>query len=149
MTALPPLIALASGQKVRPRKATTRPLEIHLRMAVAKLLREHCLPDWQRTHIAHGEVRDIRTAIKLKNMGLKRGWPDFVLIPSTGQLHCLELKRLGEKLSENQVAYQAWCIRHGVPHPTYRTLDEALTILDAWGCLRIELAGLARKGGEP
>jgi VRR-NUC domain len=80
-------------------------------------------------------------------MGLKRGWPDFVLIPPTGQLHCLELKRLGEKLSEDQIAFQTWCIRHGVPHSVCRTIDEVLAGLDHWQCLRIKIAGRAVPDG--
>lgn len=67
-------------------------------MAVAKILRDHALPEWQWTHIAHGEVRDIRTAAKLKAMGVRKGWPDFILVPPSGQLRCIELKRIGEKL---------------------------------------------------
>lgn len=52
MTELPPLIALAQGRKPRARRApVTRPLEIHLHMTVAKLLRDHCRPDWQWCHI--------------------------------------------------------------------------------------------------
>jgi hypothetical protein len=108
MTVLPPLLQLAAGRKARPRRASpVRPLEVVLHMAVAKILRDHCRPDSQWTHIAHGEARDIRTAAKLKQMGVRRGWPDFVLVPPTGQLHCLELKRTGEKLSD-QKAFHLW-----------------------------------------
>ena len=91
MTALPPLLQLAAGRKARPRRAPLiRPPEVVLHMTVAKLLRDHCRPDWQWTHIAHGEARDVRTATKLKQMGVRRGWPDFILAPPAGQLHCLE-----------------------------------------------------------
>ena len=141
MTEFPPLLALAQGRKVRPRKApVARPKEIELHFAVAKVLRQYCRPDWQWTHIGHGEVRDIRTAAKLKHMGLKRGWPDFVLVPPAGQLHCLELKRSGERLTEDQAVFQAWCIAHGVPHAVCCTLDEVLAVLNSWMCLRIRIA---------
>ncbi len=43
------------------------------------------------THVPAGEIRNKRTAAKLN--GTKPGWPDFILTPPTGQLHCLELKR--------------------------------------------------------
>jgi hypothetical protein len=76
MSTIPPLLALAAGRKPRPRKAPAfRPKEITLHCAVAKLLREHCLETSRWTHIGHGEVRDIRTAVKLKNMGLRKGMP--------------------------------------------------------------------------
>ena len=139
---MPPLLARMEGKRSRPRKAPVdRPKEIQLHMSVAKVLRDHARPDWQWCHIASGELRDKRTAGKLKNMGMKAGWPDFVLIPPTGQLHCLELKRLGEDLSEPQQDFQTWCIRHGVPHSVVFTFDQALAVLDAWRCLRIKIGG--------
>lgn len=139
---LPPLLMIAEGRKPRVRKAPLiRPKEIALHMAVAKVLREHCLPEWQWTHIASGELRDIRTASKLKRMGVRRGWPDFILVPPAAQLHCLELKRAGEDLTEDQEAFRLWCVSHGVPHCIAYSLDEALVALDAWKCLRIRIGG--------
>jgi hypothetical protein len=108
-------------------------------MSVAKVLRDHALPQWQWTHIPSGELRDIRTAVKLKRMGTKPGWPDFVLIPPSGQLHCLEVKRIGETLSDVQEDFRLWCISHGVPHSVVFTFDQALAALDAWACLRIKI----------
>ena len=139
MRATIPFLSLAAGRKPRARKAP-RPKEIMLHMAVAKVLREHALPSWQWTHIGHGEVRDIRTAVKLKRMGQKRGWPDFVLVPPTGQMHCLELKREGEYLTKEQETFQTWCIAHAIPHAVCRTFDEALAVLDWWKCLRVKFS---------
>jgi VRR-NUC domain len=137
---IPPLLMLAEGRRPRLRKAPqSRPKEIVLHMAVAKMLREHCRPDWLWTHIASGELRDVRTAGKLKQMGSKPGWPDLVLVPPTGQLHCLELKRRGKTLSAEQEQFQLHCIRHNIPHSVAFNFDEALAVLDAWGCLRITL----------
>jgi VRR-NUC domain len=134
---------IAQGRKPRARKAPIpRPKELTLHFAVAKLLREHALPDWQWTHVGHGEARDIRTASKLKQMGLRAGWPDFVLIQPSGQLHCLELKRLGEGLSEDQEEFRIWCVRHGVPHVVAHNLDEVLIAFDRWSCLRIRIGGV-------
>jgi hypothetical protein len=139
---VPPLLMLAEGHKPRLRKAPlARPKEIALHMAVAALLRKHARPSWLWTHVANGEVRDPRTAGKLKQMGLQPGWPDFVLVPPRGQLHCLELKRLGETLTDQQKEFRFWCIRNGVPHVTAHTVDEVLIAFDAWGCLSIKIAG--------
>jgi hypothetical protein len=150
MTALPPLLQLAAGRKARPRRVPLiRPLEVVLHMTVAKLLRDHCRPDWQWTHIAHGETRDIRSATKLKQMGVRRGWRDFILVPPVGQLHCLELKRIGEKLSPDQEEFRLWCVSHGVPHAIAFTIDDALLALDRWDCLTIKIpdrAGIMREG---
>jgi hypothetical protein len=97
------------------------------------------------THVANGEARDPRTAGKLKQMGLQPGWPDFVLVPPRGQLHCLELKRLGETLSDAQEDFRFWCIRNDVPHVTAHTMGEVLVAFDAWDCLSIKIAGGAHE----
>jgi hypothetical protein len=142
MRATPPLLALAAGKKVRPRRAPViRPKEITLHMSVAEVLREHALPTWRWSHFPAGEHRNIQTAARLKRMGLQKGWPDFVLVPPAGRLHCLELKRIGEKLSDEQEDFQLWCIRHNIPHSVAFAFDEALAVLDAWGCLRVKIGG--------
>ncbi len=120
------------------------PREVTLHFAVAKLLDDYAHPDWLHSHFPAGEERDDRTAAKLKRMGLKRGWPDFVLIAPWGLLHALELKRVGEDLTEDQDAFQAWCLAHNVPHALCRTMDEVLAVFGRWGCLRFKVAGGAR-----
>jgi hypothetical protein len=142
MTAMPPLLLLAEGRKPRPRKAPrVRPLEIVLHMAVAKLLREHCRPEWQWFHPGTGELRDLKTAVKLKQMGLKPGLPDIALISPSGLFHGIELKREGELLSEDQENFRVWCTRRGVPFAVAYSFDEALIALDAWNVLRIKTGG--------
>jgi hypothetical protein len=142
MKATPPLLAICAGRKPRPRKAPqSRPKEISTHVAVAKVLLDHARPEWLWTHIASGELRDVRTAAKLKAMGVRRGWPDFILVPPAGQLHSLELKRIGEDLTDDQEAFQLHCIRHGWPHSVAYSLDDALAAFDHWGCLRIKIGG--------
>ena len=69
----PPLLRLMDGKKTRPRKAPrTAPKESVLHIAVANTLRDHALPEWQWTHVPSGELRDMRTAVKLKRMGVRR-----------------------------------------------------------------------------
>jgi len=140
----PPLLLLAEGRRPRvlQRTAQLKPRESALHFQVAKLLRAHALPTWQWTHWPGGEeIRDARTAAKLKQMGTKAGWPDFILVPPIGQLHCLELKRTGEDLTVEQGAFRDWCVGHGVPHAVARSIDEALAVFSGWGCLRIVIGG--------
>jgi hypothetical protein len=140
MMTLPPLLALAAG--VRRRKPSApRPKEIALHMAVADILRRFSRPDWRWSHFPAGEHRDVKTAAKLKAMGVQRGWPDFVLFDPSGRLHALELKREGESLTEDQEDFQTWCIARGVPHSVSRSMDAALTVLGDWGALRIKIGG--------
>jgi hypothetical protein len=140
MTAIPPLLLLAEGRKPRARRApVSKPKEIKLHVSIVRILRDHCRPEWQWFHPGSGELRDIRTAVKLKRMGLKPGLPDIALISPKGFFHGLELKRRGESLSEAQKDFQLWAIRHGIPHSIAFTFDQALAVLDAWGALRIRI----------
>jgi len=110
-------------------------------MPVADTLRRFCRPSWKWGHYPAGEHRDVRTAAKLKAMGVQRGWPDIILFDPDGLLHALELKRQGEHLTEEQEAFAAWCAGHGVPHVVAHTLDQVLTAFNEWGCLTIKIAG--------
>jgi hypothetical protein len=132
----------AEGRKPRLRKAPPiRPREVKLHTDVAKVLRDHCLPDWLWWHTPNGERRDVQTGARLKRMGVKPGVPDFLLISPYGSVRFLELKRIGETLSETQEEFRIFCIRQGIPHAIAWTFDEALTAHDHWGCLRIKIGG--------
>ena len=137
--AVPPLLAIAEGRRVRlqaRRAAAQSPKEIALHMAVAGTLRRSIRPDWRWSHYPAGELRNPRTAGKLKRMGVMPGWPDLLLLSPRGLLHGLELKRAGADLSDAQEIFERWAITHGVPYSVAWSTDEALTILRAWGCLR-------------
>lgn len=137
MKSVPPLLAITRARRARPRKPHVhRPLEQSIHFAVVDALRQLCAPDWRWSHFPAGEARDARTGAKLKRMGTKPGWPDFVLISPRGMFHALELKRLGGSLSDDQQGFQTWCIAHGVPHGVAYSLDDALAIFCHWGCLR-------------
>ena len=142
MTTIPPLLMIAAGRRVRPRKPSApRPKEIALHMSVAELLRRFARSDWRWSHFPAGEHRDVRTAAKLRAMGVQRGWPDFTLFDPNGRLHAFELKREGETLTDDQEDFQTWCIARGVPHSVSRSVDEALMVLRAWNVLRVTVGG--------
>jgi hypothetical protein len=141
MNAIPPLLMICGGT-ARARKApVARPKECALQCAVADVLRRHALPSWRWSHFPAGEWRGVVTGARLKRMGLMRGFPDFQVISPAGLFHGLELKRAGEILTDDQEAFQLWCIRNGIPYSVCWTIDEALAVLDAWGCLRIKIGG--------
>lgn len=138
----PPLLMLAEGRKPRARKTQLdRPKEYRLQKDVADVLKDHALPEWRWSHFPAGERRDVRTGARLKRMGLKKGWPDFQLVSPRGLFHALELKRIGEDLTDEQADFQLWCVRSGVSYAVARTLAEALTALDHWQCLRVKIGG--------
>lgn len=74
-------------------------------------------------------------------MGLRKGRPDIQLVSPAVVYHGLELKRRGEDLTPEQQDFQSWAIRNGVAHSVADSFDDALKILDFWGCLRIRIGG--------
>jgi len=140
--ATPPLLLLAQGRKPRARKAPTiRPREIRLHLDVARVLRDHCLPEWVWWHTPNGGRRDVKEAAKLKLLGTRAGVPDLILISPYGSVRLLELKRPGETLSDAQEEFRIHCIRHGIPHAIAYDFNQALIALDHWGCLRLKIGG--------
>ena len=141
---------MAGGKPRLRRVRVPVPKEIKLHVPVAELLRDHCLPDWKWTHI-NRTARDGRQGKILKTMGVVPGWPDFILVSPHGSMRCLELKRLGEEPNDAQKQFRLWCIAHGVPHVVAWTMDQVLSALDSWGCLRITIARSAgcREAASP
>jgi hypothetical protein len=130
---------MMSGKKVRPRRARDPvPLEIVLHVHVADLLRAHCLPDWRWTHI-NRKAKDAREGKIFKTMGVNPGWFDFELIHGPSRVaHFLDVKRVGEDLSETQLEFRDWCTKWNIPHAVAWTLDDVLRVFAIWGCLRVE-----------
>jgi hypothetical protein len=137
MTAIPPLLLLCEGRRPRPRKApVARPKESLLQCAVADLLRRRARPDWRWSHFPAGEWRGVVTGAKLKRFGLMRGFPDLQLISPAGLFYGLELKRVGESLTDDQEAFQLWAIRNGIHYSVAFNSEQAFAVLTAWNCLR-------------
>jgi hypothetical protein len=110
-------------------------------MTTAGLLRQHCLESCVWFHPATGEHRDVRTVAKLKAMGVRRGIPEFCLIGPGGQVHFMELKRIGGQLTPEQEDLRLWSVRSAVPYVVARTIDDVLTAFDEWQCLRVKIGG--------
>jgi hypothetical protein len=128
---------------VRAREAIPAPKEIVLHIQVATFLKQYLAEGWVFTHPASGEHRDKRTAAKLKAMGTMPGWPDLIFVSPEGRFHGLELKRRGEGLNDAQKAFRAGAIANGWPFCVVDNLDDAMTVLNDWGCLRVKIVGSA------
>jgi hypothetical protein len=142
MPSLPTLPLFAKHRRAYRARRPHEP-ESKLHIATADTLRKHCRPEWLWSHFPSGEARNIRTGAKLKKMGLKRGWPDFVLVGPGGQLHGLELKRRDGELTEAQEDFAEKAQAIGVPYAVARTVDEMLAVLQGWGCLSIRIRSAA------
>lgn len=146
---LPPLLMLAEGRKPRPRKATViRAKESVLHFAVAEMLRRHADDAWRWTHVPLGEKRDARTGAKLKKMGAQPGWPDFILIDPHGRAHFIELKRVGETLSEEQEELRLWATRYGIPFVVAHDTADVFLAFKVWRVLRADAEKLIGGGAH-
>jgi hypothetical protein len=144
MKATPALLQLMAGKRVRARRAPKiRPREISLQISTANVLKAHCLPTWRYFHVPNGGPRSPRAGAMMKACGAIAGIPDFVLIDASGTAHFLELKRIGEPLSEPQEEFQTFCVRHGIEHSVCFNIDQVLKVFDHWKCLRIKIGGEA------
>lgn len=101
-------------------------------------------PGWRMTHFPAGEERDPRIGAKLKAMGLERGWPDLLFCKPANPdmpavLHGLELKRLGGKLSDEQLELAVWFQANGWAWAVADRIEDAWRILWQWGALRLKI----------
>lgn len=115
------------------------PTEYEMQVTVAEALTMCSAQGWLWTHFPAGEHRHPAVAAKLKAMGLKKGWPDLLLLSPEGVLHALELKRGKAPLKPEQEGFRDACLARGVPWAVARSVDEALRILHDWGAVRLRL----------
>ena len=108
--------------------------ESSLQMAVASYLDDildHALVQW--THIPSGGKRSKITAANLKRQGVKRGWPDCVLL-YLGRVLFIELKRTKKsKTLPKQTEFAAWANAHGFPTVICRSLGGVENALLEYG----------------
>jgi hypothetical protein len=133
----PPLLQLAAGRKVRPRKAAMlRPKESRLHADVAALLSAHCLPDWKWRWVP-AKAQNAREGAIWKRLGAKPHWPDFELVSPYGSVRFLEIKQEGNDLDDGQKEFRIWCVQHGVPHVVAWKMNDVLVAFYEWGCTRL------------
>ena len=126
------------------------PLEETMQIALndlLKLLLRDGRVDWW--HTPNGGLRDIRTAAKLKAMGVRPGVADFFLtwaipvsVVNDPHVHTfpqnlfLELKRRGEELSLEQEQFRDSITAKGSYYEVADSIDEAVAILKKYGVLK-------------
>lgn len=125
-----------NGRKLRAKRGRPVAGEDQVQFAVVQHLRWLGRPDISWWHHPAGGWRALATGARLKALGARAGLPD-ILVLIDGRLHGLELKReRGGRLSAAQIAMHAELRAAGAVISTARGLDEALTILQAWGALK-------------
>lgn len=131
-----PQLALPLKRRGKPIARLPDPLEHVLQIQVVSLLHWSAAPGWIAFHPANGELRDKRTAAKLRAMGVKPGVPDLVLVSPDGRFHALELKRGKAPLRPEQRDFHAHAADHGWPVAVANSFDRAEAVLREWGALR-------------
>lgn len=124
------------------RKAKQLPpaYEFAVHCMVADALRLMLSPGWIWFHPANGELRNEKTAARLKRMGVLPGTSDFILIgPPAGLVHALELKRRGERPSYLQTVFLEAVVRAGGQAGYADTFEGAMALLKGWGAVRTKL----------
>jgi hypothetical protein len=95
-------------------------------------------------HPANERQCSPRAGAYLKLLGVKAGVPDLCLVRPGGSVAFLELKSRDGRQSPEQIAFQQLCETNGAPYAIARSIDEAVSTLTAWGCLRS--SALTQKG---
>jgi hypothetical protein len=138
-------LSLFKSKRQRGRKPPP-PLELSSHIVVADILRRWCNPAWEWTHIPSGEKRHIGTAMKLKRMGVRPGWPDFVFAGPDATTVWVELKRQGYKTrkrngaSEVQSAIGEHLTRNSHPYLITDSVKETVAFLQQFEILPAKIS---------
>lgn len=121
----------------RPRakqKRVESPIQIRFLTALVPILR----PEVYVAAIPNGGWRSPREAKILVSEGVRRGATDVFFIAPHGVSAWLETKTMakGSRLSDDQEGFRAMCLRNGHLWGMYRTVDEGVDQVRAWGFLK-------------
>jgi VRR-NUC domain len=115
------------------------PSELQIQIALIEHLKYRCRRGVVYFHVPNGELRDKRTAAKLKAMGELPGVADLIFVWTyNGRLEnlYLELKAPGRKLSPEQTIFAQRIRAAGACYDIADNIDEALGILRKYGILQ-------------
>lgn len=141
MTTAAPSLARSARSVRRAKTVAPRASETAIQKALVELIERTIHPNVVWTHIPNGELRAKATAAKLKDMGVKSGWPDLIFIrpddvSSGTSVLALELKADRGRASDEQKAVHERLRSCGVEVAVCFGLDEAMAQLKAWGIIR-------------
>jgi hypothetical protein len=114
--------------------------EFRLACVVAEFLARALPVNVLWSHLPFGENRNVVTGARLKRMGTKRGWPDYLVI-ANGKMISLELKAPKGKVSDEQREFSVTFSGLGGFYHVCRSLDDVEAALIAAGVKL--LAGIA------
>lgn len=86
--------------------------------------------------IPNGGFRLKSEALRLKDEGVKRGPTDLFFIAPKGVSAWLETKTTKGSLKDEQIGFKTRCMENGHLWGMYRTVEEGIEQLRAWGFLK-------------
>ena len=93
------------------------------------------------THVPLGEKRTPVTGERVKRMGARAGFPDYLgAMPPHGRLLALELKTDAGRLRPNQKAVREALEAAGAAYAVIRSLDDLRAVLELHGVPTLERA---------
>jgi hypothetical protein len=123
------------------RQKPPAPKELELHVHLVAFIRRWITSGWLFTHFASGERRDLLTAVRLKRMGVSRGFPDLVFFGPHRTTVFLELKRAdGSTLTDDQTDVRDRLQANGFAYVTTDNLKDALGVLKHYGIVRAEVS---------
>jgi hypothetical protein len=117
--------------------ATRSNPEAALHVSVVEWLTRFGKPGLIWFHPANERRCSPRQGARLKRMGVKAGVPDICLVRPGGAAAYLELKSPKGRQTPEQSAFEQLCKANGSPYAVARTIEEAVSTLAAWGCIRV------------
>ena len=89
---------------------------------------------WTYTHFPAGEYRPVKVGAKLKRMGLKPGYPDYLIFFPRPSSACtgtaIELKSPKGRLNANQKIVRKQLIEAGWAYFVCRTINEVMAVCE-------------------
>ena len=113
-------------------------MEFQTQISLIDRLKLQCNPAVVYWHTPNGEERDKRTAAKLRAMGVLPGVADLQFIwlgDRSPRVLFLELKRAGEKQSDDQIWFEKLVRERGCDYEVATGIDEAVKVLQRYGIL--------------
>jgi len=92
--------------------------------------------------IPNGGLRSHLEAKIMKGLGVRAGVADLFIVGPGARVYFVEVKAPKGRLSEHQIAFQDWCLKHQVPHAVVCSLDEAIEFFRRHGLVsgRVRIA---------
>lgn len=113
--------------------------ESRIQASICQYIRS-VLPDGWCFAIPNGGLRSKSEAALLKWTGVVAGIPDLEIRGPGGLSGFIEVKTPGNYLSPEQKVFRDWCAANGHHWGLARSIDDARTILAAWGIQTREAA---------